>query len=291
MNTTDIEWVFVCQSGRLEPEACLLAASLRRFLGEDAKLIASIPTPESVMGVVSSPVLKFLSAMNVQCIATSNRLIEEKFQGDSLSLKMMNKVFALEVPRNGEISIFLDTDHLCLAPFASCFLTVPMVGRCVGYVGALASEAFWEKAYAICEVAIPQSRFVIQKDHTGFPYVITYPYFNSGFISIHNAWRDQLINHYIDCYQRIARENLLAPKRYFEEQMALSLAVLKCGVPYVVDHRRIDASFLHYNNVERLRCFPKAVKLVHEFVQASPDLGRILRNHADWNSLIEDSNA
>jgi hypothetical protein len=81
MFSQDVAWIFVCQSGRLEREACVLAASMRKAFGTDAQLIAAVPLPESIMGTVSPNILRFLDSIGVQTKSFVNRLVSES--GDS----------------------------------------------------------------------------------------------------------------------------------------------------------------------------------------------------------------
>ncbi len=156
---------------------------------------------------------------------------------------MMNKAFALEVNTEAEVCVFLDSDQVCYAALELSDLAVPMIGRKVFYPGAQATHNLWERAYEVCEATMPRHRILVRSRVASEAPIVSPPCFNSGIISVHRAWVYDLVASYIDCFERINQHNLLGENRYFTEQMALAIAVVKSGVPNEIDNHRFDSVF------------------------------------------------
>ncbi|MGB7347614.1 MAG: hypothetical protein WBD20_25550 [Pirellulaceae bacterium] len=128
IDLASISWVFVCQKGSLERESCVLAASMRRVLGDDAKLIAAIPQPESAMGRPSTDTLDFLESLNVQCVAFANDLILPGASSRHSRL-LMNKAYAMKIDRDAPVVVFLDSDQIFHTDFDTSNVAAPLVAR------------------------------------------------------------------------------------------------------------------------------------------------------------------
>jgi len=280
----DIAWIFVCQSGRLEREACVLAASLRRKLGPEAKLIAAVPLPESVMGTLAPDVILFLESQGVALRSFTNPTVD---QGRELTSELlMNKAFALKVEPDASVVVFLDSDQICHSHFDLNNLLVPLVARRAFYLGAKATQGVWERAYEICEAQMPAQRISARSRVSSDPVIVCPPFFNSVFISLHRPWVHEFAMNYADCYRRIVAHGLLGENRYYEEQMAMAIAVVKTRVPFEIDIYRIDAALFHYYSVPRLASFNKFAQIVRELAETAPGLKNILEPDTDWQSLL-----
>ncbi len=73
-------FIFVCQSGELEAQAALLAASLKRFVKVPGEIIALVPTPEKFMGKPMPQTISFLKKLGVRIASGRNPLVNEKNQ-------------------------------------------------------------------------------------------------------------------------------------------------------------------------------------------------------------------
>src|SRR6056297_743132 len=105
---------FVCQSGRLEAQACLLAASIRENLGKTVTLTAAIPTRESNGEPPSLATIDFLQSLNVSIEAITNPI--------SSQYPIGNKLACLKLLEQAEgTALFLDSDMLVLQTFFSVF--------------------------------------------------------------------------------------------------------------------------------------------------------------------------
>lgn len=304
MIAKNVSWVFVCQAGAIEREACVLAASLRRSLGEAANLVAAEPTPREYFGEVSSDVRTFLDRLGVRRMEFINPLMhEDERPANAISDRLedrastdradevdprllMNKAFALGAAFDTPVVVFLDSDQLCFAAIDYTDLSVSMVGRRVFYPGAIATDGLWERAYELCRAAMPRQRLLVRsRDPTQSP-VITPPYFNSGLISVHRPWLHELVHHYVECYRTLAAHNLLGYHRYYEEQMSLAIAVAKTGVPYEIDNHRLDRSLFHYYSLNRLQSFPHHAAAVASLANDFPGLHELLAPHDVWKHLL-----
>ncbi len=293
---SSIAWVFVCQKGVLEREACLLAASLRSVLGDDANLTAAIPLNrpprnskdgELKHGGPSAETMDFLHALNVNCVTLTNPLIESSSPVRHSCL-LMNKAYALQINRDAPIVVFLDSDQICYCDFDISNVSVPFVARRAFYPGAKATEGIWQRAYDLCKTTMPRQRIVARSRDADDPVIVCPPYFNSGFISVHRPWIDELIDNYIGCFQTISQHELLGRDRYFEEQMALAIAVMQTGVPYEIDNHRIDMSFFHYYSISRLAAFEKHRRRVIDLATQYPMLKELLLADGQWRNLLND---
>ena len=286
MRSKTVSWVFVCQAGRIEKEACLLAASMRHHMGEDATLIAAIPMPETLLGKISADVVAFLDRLGVIRKPLTNEFASNPDAARDTAKLLMNKSYALELDRDAPISVFLDSDQICHAPFDYTNLTVPFVARRAFYPGAKATDGVWERAYQICDVEMPRHRMVARSRNHSDPVIACPPYFNSGFLSVHQPWVNKLAENYRSCYIRISEHNLLGADRYFEEQMALAIAVMKTGLPYELDNHRIDMRFRHYYSIARLASFEQHATLARNLAYNYSGLHDILAREADWRKLL-----
>src|SRR6476469_1971853 len=99
-------FIFVCQSGRLENQALLLAASLRRNLRCDHELIAAVPSPQDTWGSLSSDTVDLLTRLKVRRVSIENQI--------DPAYPIGNKISCLRVPVSTDRSVFVDSDILLL---------------------------------------------------------------------------------------------------------------------------------------------------------------------------------
>lgn len=237
------------------------------------------------MGTLAPNVIRFLESQGVTFRSFTNPLVKER--RESKSELLMNKAFALEVEPDALTIVFLDSDQICHAPFDLSDLDVPLVARRAFYPGAKATQGVWERAYEICETKMPTHRVLARSRVSTDPVIVCPPYFNSGFISLHRPWVHEFVVNYADCYRRIASHGLLGENRYYEEQMAMAIAVIKTQVPYEIDNHRIDMALFHYYSVPRLASFNRFAQVVRELAETVPDLKSVLVQDTNWQSLLK----
>ncbi len=283
--------VFTCQAGALEAESSVLAASLRKTLGEEQELIAAIPGPPSAMGQVSPSTLDFLASLRVQTMHCDNPLVASQPNQAKAPKQyfLTNKIFALrEVQTDAQTIVFLDSDQICHAPFDWALeLGVPFLAPRVGHVGANAMCEVWEQAFRICDTEPPKVRIRIPPpENDGQPLYVP-PWFNTGFVAIGREWVPEITSLWLDCFQRLDGQDCLGRHSYFTEQLALAIAVAKSGILFhVADPGQVGKSFLHYFSLERLAGLTSFVSLVRHLVKDYPSLESVLGRSPEWTSLL-----
>ncbi|TWT92675.1 hypothetical protein [Stieleria varia] len=288
MKIESITWTFVCQAGRLEREASVLAASLRQFLGPRAHLIATLPHSSSVthddaFESITPAVRAFLQELGVRLTPQLNPLLKSP---GTLPDLLMNKAYALKADPAAKVVVFLDSDQLCHGVPQWTDFAVPFYGRAVFFSGAAAMQGLWEQAYEACEVTMPNHRIVVRKRDGTHPPIVCPAYFNSGFQAVHQPWIEPFVQQYVDCYQRLKVIDLLGEARYFTEQVAMAIAVAKVGIPYQMDTQRINESFRHYYSTSILASLPQHSRLVRQLCQVYPPLLSILQPHSEWDGVL-----
>ena len=281
-------FVFVCQQGELETKSMLLAASLKRNIKCEHQLIAAIPFPETRWGRVDKNTMRFFDKIGVECMPIVN-LIDEDYP-------IGNKVSCLNLEVRGDITIFLDSDMLCLRPFADAseftapFCAKPADGN--NFANKFSGGDPWERVYSIFDLNVPDERMVatITKE-------VMRPYFNAGFIAVHSnigfgeAW--------LACCRAIDSCDDIKNKRPWLDQIALPVAVRLLGINYACledkfnypcHRKRLDPNnlpiFAHYHRLESLS--KERILLDHclDIVEDHPELRIPLQNYFGWNGAM-----
>jgi hypothetical protein len=214
-------FAFVCQKGDLEGLALLLAASLKRFLRCDYEIIAAVPRPDGPLGDLNPITYRLLNEMGVRIEYFDNSIAGNQ-KGDLLT----NKIYCFQIPTAMDKIIFLDSDMLCLREFsgnqrfATPFNAAPTF---------LATGKNWGKVYQAAGVPLPTRQIP-----TLFSNELQPPYFNSGFVAIHQSLARDLFDHWMTCFSRINAEGVMDDNLYFREQVSLSVALMKMGIDYDV---------------------------------------------------------
>ena len=266
--------IFVCQAGKLEAQAALLAASLRRFVRFDNELIAAIPMPEEQWGRPSEQTLSFLNSLNVRTVATTNQI--------DTTYAIGNKVSCLSIKTNADKLILLDTDMLLMRPWEDeARFSIAFNARPASISSFSDAPADWEKVYAAC--GAKPLRGLVRTTYSG---QLIQPYFNSAFVAVPAnsgfgaAW--------IDCCQKIDAIPHLPKKRPHLDQIALSPAISLCGLEYdcldethnyPINYKPLDKDqlpyFCHYHNPATLSREPATVALTRGLIEEHPALGEI----------------
>lgn len=155
-------FIFVCQSGLLEIQSILLAASLKRFVELDHTLIAAVPLQ---FGDLHPITYKILDSIGVQVTHIINDF-------DPL-YAVGNKLFAANVLFDCDKKVFLDSDLICMKPFSGQGL--------VGNGTFISTSRFdiishreWRNVHAMFNLNIKpyfqhvRSPFVCFSNHIGF---------------------------------------------------------------------------------------------------------------------------
>ena len=144
-------FVFICQSGRLEVDALMLALSLQHFVKCDYELVAALPTPASRWGTPRPEILEQFARMNVRMVEVENQIDPDYPIG--------NKISCLCIPTDKDKQVFVDSDILCLREFSGgeefskAFNAKPADVFTFGR-----DETVWKQAYATMGLEPPSDR-------------------------------------------------------------------------------------------------------------------------------------
>ena len=280
--------IFICEKGDLEIKSALLAASLRKALGDRIELICSIP--QSVPGnrQPSGMTIRFLESLGVSILHFNNPDIPE--QAEELSgMVYSNKLYCFpEEPFNGKV-IFLDSDMLCIKfPEQLLFSTTQFSG-CQAFRSL---EIDWNELYETFNIAAPRLRVRSLLDHK-----IDFPYFNSGLWMIEGQKLESFLQEWRQIFSSLRIS--LTDKKHLNhsDQISLSLAIHKLGLTYETlpeDFNYPSGSLLvnkrtylaHYHGPEAISRDPLLHGLVMKLVRMNPDLENIARPFPFWKELI-----
>jgi hypothetical protein len=214
-------FVFVCQRGPLEVQAMLLAASLRDSSRGDHQLIAAVPTPEARWGRPRADAVRFLRELGVDIVPIVNEI--------DASYPIGNKVSCLLIEVAGDVTVFVDSDMLCLQPFSR--LPELEADFCAKPADAYTfrkdneQHRQWEKIYGSFDLPVPAARMIATESGELMP-----PYFNAGFIAVRRGV--ELGKAWVACCRKIDANDEIANKRPWLDQIALPVAVAQLGLDY-----------------------------------------------------------
>lgn len=278
-------FVFVCQAGALEPQALLLAASLRRFLRCEHELVAALPQPEAVWGRPAATTLAGLAALGVRTAPIVNPIGPEYPIG--------NKLACLALPTAADKIVFLDSDMLCLREFRPPpRFAIDFNAKPADLASWGGQADAWAAAYARAGLPPPRRRVKATVSGETMP-----PYFNAGMLAVRAG------SGLGEAWAALARELDADPavpdKRPWLDQIALPLAVAKLGLEtdclderynFPAHLRPLDAQCLpflcHYHTPRVLRGEPAAHALVLELAGRHPALAAALQARPEWAALL-----
>lgn len=166
---------FVVDGEKLEAQACLLAASIRRHMPDDTPVLAYHRQDYTL-----SPFVKaFLKKCKVALIP-----LPDTAPGDpnpwSRPWPVGNKMLAKAQPRECEISVYLDTDMVMMKPvdFEAELGDGEILACVADYIfGPLSTPEAWEDVYGFYDMELPEERIAL----LGGRQLELPPYFNGGF--------------------------------------------------------------------------------------------------------------
>lgn len=267
---------FVCEPGRLEVQAVLLAASLR-LAHPSLALIAAVPR------ALPAGTSALLDVLGVERVAIANPLASDYPIG--------NKLAALAAGDADGMRVFLDTDTLCLAPLGLETLRgIPFAAK-ASDIATFGNLDTWAVLYQRFGLTLPAERVTATVSEVTMP-----PYFNAGVIAtqaareLHEAW------------VRIARAvdamNDIHPRRPWLDQIALPLAVARCRLrwrclgerwnfPAHIKPLDGDVAIVHYHLTEVVAREPRLMARVVAVLKAWPALDTMLRSDALWTPVVQ----
>lgn len=206
---TAISVSFVCEPGRLEAQALLLAASLRQAHPE-LSLIAAVPRP-----------LPFGTARALESLGVVQQAIVNLVAAD---YPIGNKVAALGAGQAAGLRVFLDSDMLCMHALDWSTLQSHPLAAKPADMATFGDEATWRRLYERCGLPLTDERVVATLGHQ-----MMYPYFNAGMIATSAA--SALAPVWSQLCRAIDAMEDIQPRRPWLDQIALPLAAATLGLP------------------------------------------------------------
>ena len=196
---------FVCEPGRLEAQAVLLAASLRDVHPE-LTLIAAVPRPLPPATILA------LDALAVTQLPICNPLAADYPIG--------NKIAALGVGDTHGLRVFLDSDMLCLRAWDWAALRTHPLAAKPADLATFGSDELWQQLYARFGLPAPMERVISTVSQQ-----LMHPYFNAGMLATSEAaalaarWSETCLA--IDAMEDVN------PRRPWLDQIGLPLAAAR----------------------------------------------------------------
>ena len=281
-------FVFICQAGDLELKSSVLAASLRKYLVCECELIAAIPGPAETFGSPHPQTLEFLQSLGVRIVSIKNEF--------DPTYGLANKFDCLRIQTDADKLVFLDSDMLLMREFADdARFDIAFSARPASSSTFSPRDSDYHEVCKICDTAVPTLR--IRTTYTN-EYVL--PYFNSAFIAVPPDGR--VGDMWLECAQKIESSGFMRNNRYFLEQTALSIAVMKLGLEIDCLNERFNHPinfkpmnerdlpfFCHYHDPQTLMREPAAVRLARTLLLKNPALKNICGRFPAYAPLLRES--
>jgi len=270
---------FVCQAGRLEAQCCLLAASIRYRLGNEARMTATVAGTD---GKELAPrTVRFLEGCGTELISIENPISPDYPIGNKLSC-----LRAIE--DTAPVTLFMDSDMIVLANFLKVFDTpFEFMAKPADAPTADLDNDAWKDIFARHGVEFPQSRYM-----TTLTEDLGLPYFNAGFIALSGQHK------IAECWIKHARK--LSHDRkchdYHLDQISLTLAVFDqhLTVRPVSDHINFPAHLkslregdkakvVHYHHTETVGGNSRFRSELAKLIREQDALRPILASDKEWH--------
>lgn len=283
--TSQLCVVFVCQAGELELKSLLLAASIRKSAKlTHLDLVAAVPDP-AIWGDLCPETDELLESLSVRKV-----IIESPF---GTEYPIGNKLAAIGVETEAPVSVFMDSDILCLGPLQnSHLLTSNLKAKPADlntYAGGIEQ---WQKAYQFIHSDLPFERVLstVSKD-------VMLPYFNAGFIAVKNG--PEFSKAWLTIAKQIDECETIQHKRPWLDQIALPVAARSMGYDFEVlsedfnfpaHLRRLEThkmpKMCHYHSPEVIMQEPVLCKLVSNICHSFPLIKTLLRQYETWHAIL-----
>ncbi|MGG2464366.1 hypothetical protein ACO0M4_32165 [Streptomyces sp. RGM 3693] len=287
MATTPLAFTFVCHAGPLEPQAVLLAASLRRYAPHVPAVVA-VPQPERTWGAPAEHTLAAFARFGIEVAPVEVPFGRER--------PLTNKIGALRIPVSADHLVLLDSDILVLGPLLDHPLlrsAADVVAKPADFQTYTRDPADWERTYAACEARVPPHRVASTvSGHLGPPF------FNSGMVITRRP--RELADVWERCAHALAATEGLpfAPHRW-DDQPAFAVAVHKGG--FTVEHATEQLNYpahvralpeatppllCHYHRPRVIRIDPVLRGVVADYAARYPEVARVLWAHPEWAPFV-----
>lgn len=271
----DASVIFVCEPGRLEAQAGLLAASLRAVY-PDLTLLVALPQRLSVITANA------FDALGVTQVPICNPLVED--------YRIGNKIAALAAGDARGLRVFLDSDMLCLRAWDWTVLRSHSLAAKPADLATFGSDELWQQLYARFDLPAPMERMISTVSQQ-----LMHPYFNAGMLATTEAaalaalWSETCLA--IDAMEDVN------PRRPWLDQIGLPLAAarLKLATRSLSDLWNYPAhikpllgepALVHYHQPAVVAREPRLVAHVERLLLRYPLLAAVLRVDAAWLPVL-----
>lgn len=267
---------FVCEPGRLEAQALLLAASLR-ILYPELSLIAAVP--RSLPAVTS----RAFEALDVSELEISNPLASDYPIG--------NKIAALGVGAGAGLRVFLDSDMLGLQPWDWEVLHTHALAAKPSDLATFGNDALWQELYARFGLAAPTQRVISTVSRQ-----LMYPYFNAGMLATRAA--ADLAAVWAQTCLEIDAMHDVNPRRPWLDQIGLPLAAARLELPtrslgetwnYPAHVKPVQGApcIVHYHVPAAVAREPALTAKVGQLLSRYPQVAMVVDADAAWQPVLQ----
>ena len=287
-----LDVVFVCQSGDLEAQAALLAASVRNHCGDQAYLHVIEPIPEEEYGAISPATRRFLNDLGAKWYQFPNPISDE--------YKVFNKLNAFNIQPQGDRILFLDSDIIVRRSLEGLqsYLKYPFAAKCGFQQAFSADPEDWKPIYKLFDLPVPAMRWPASDSHEWGP-----PYFSAAVILVDPAldFSKCLIDTCLTIHQNA---DALKLKKLGTAQIGLSVApyrlnaacaLLDSRFNFALTGRRLKnfnsncgymvGHIFHYGNASRLLKTPYLLYEVYQLYKRF-ELNEIFEQESSWHTLL-----
>jgi hypothetical protein len=265
----------VCEPGRLEAQAVLLAASLREA-HPDLTLLAAVPRE------LPPATLRAFDALAVERVAIANPVADDYPIG--------NKIAALGAGDASGLRVFLDSDMLCLRALDLDGLRGYPLAAKPADMATFGSDALWQCLYERFGLAPPSQRVVASIGGQ-----MMYPYFNAGMVATTRA--AALSPLWAETCRAVDVMPDVNPRRPWLDQIALPLAAARLGVatrslgdawnyPAHIKPLRGEPGLVHYHQAAVVAREPALVAKAAGLLLRYPALRPVLEADAAWSPVL-----
>lgn len=267
---------FVCEPGRLEAQALLLAASLRSTW-PDLELVAAVPQP------LPAATTQAFAALGVTERGISNPLASDYPIG--------NKLAALGVGAGDGLRVFLDSDMLCLDRWDWRVLTTHALAAKPSDLATFGSDALWRELYARFALALPTQRVWSTVSEQ-----LMHPYFNAGMLATTRA--AELAAEWARVCVAIDAMQDIHPRRPWLDQIGLPIAAARLGLavrslgeawnyPAHVKPLLDAPGIVHYHVPAVIARESALVERVAALLARYPQVAAVVQADAAWQPVVK----
>lgn len=266
---------FVCEPGRLEAQALLLAASLRE-VHPTLALIAAVPQP------LPAATARLFDTLGVAQLRIDNPV--------AVDYPIGNKVAALGVGDARGLRVFLDSDMLCLRPLDWTALRTHPLAAKPADMATFGSDELWQCLYERFELNLPTQRVMASVSQQ-----MMHPYFNAGMVATTQAVA--LSPLWAQACRTIDAMPDVNPRRPWLDQIALPLAAAQLGLatrslgddwnyPAHIKPLLGQPGLVHYHQSAVVAREPALATTVERLLLRHPALRAVLAADATWSPVL-----